>query len=74
MNSADCLLGEMKRKSFMEPQGGLGLRGNVFIHVCEIGFAHSDFTLLLGGLNGSTQHSLEADAQGLRQLRGVRER
>jgi hypothetical protein len=48
MNSADCLLGEMKRKSFMEPQGGLGLRGNVFIHVCEIGFAHSDFTLLLG--------------------------
>jgi hypothetical protein len=48
MDSADCLLGKMKRKSFLGPQGGLGLRGNVFIDACEIGFAHSDFTLLLG--------------------------
>jgi hypothetical protein len=22
---------------------GLGLRGNVFVHVCDIGFAHRDF-------------------------------
>jgi hypothetical protein len=24
----------------------LGLRGNVFIHVCEISFSHDDFILL----------------------------